>query len=100
MALPAPTTTATRAQSGPTSAPSGTSAKALLRAVDVIAGFVADFEPGRYSGEDAASLVDVFIRAERLCGAGKTLAATRVAESNRPAEDGHRSAAHWLAGVT
>ena len=65
-----------------------------------MAAFVADFEPGRYSSADAASLVDLFIRAERLCSAGKTLAANRVAESNRPVEEGHRSAAHWLAGVS
>ena len=36
----------------------------------------------------------------RLCNAGKTLAANRVAESNKPIEEGHRSAAHWLAGVS
>jgi hypothetical protein len=72
----------------------------VLRAVEVIADFVAEFEPGRYSGEDAASLVASSTRAERLCGAGKTLAANRVFESNRPALAVHPSAAHRLDGVT
>ena len=78
----------------------GGNTKAIERAIDVMAAFVADFEPGRYSSADAAFLVDLFVRAERLCNAGKTLAANRVAESNRPFEEGHRSAAHWLAGVS
>ncbi len=79
---------------------SAVSAKAVERAVDTIASFVSGFEPGRYPSADAASLVDLFIRGERLCNAGKTLAANRVSESNKPIEEGHRSAAHWLAGVS
>ncbi len=100
MPLSAPTSTKSGNQSPRRATHGGTAAKAIIAAVEVIGTFVADFEPDRYSAEEAASLVDVFIKAERLCGAGKTLAATRVADSNRPAEDGHRSAAHWLAGVT
>jgi hypothetical protein len=68
--------------------------------LDAIAGFVSEFEPGRYSGEDAARLVTWFTRAERLCAAGKTLAATRAAAANCHQTTGQRSAAHWLAGVT
>ena len=68
--------------------------------MDAIAGFVSEFEPGRYSGEDAARLVTWFTRAERLCAAGKTLAATRAAAANCHQTTGQRSAAHWLAGVT
>jgi hypothetical protein len=74
--------------------------QALAGAIEVIASFVSDFEPGRYGADDAATLVDWFCRAERLCGAGKTLAAARVAESNRPERSGHKSAADWLASVT
>ncbi len=77
-----------------------TETDALSAAIEVIAAFVADFEPGLYSGDDAATLVSRFCRAERLCGAGKTLAAARVAESNRPERSGHKSAADWLASVT
>jgi len=61
---------------------------------------VGDFVPGCYSGADAASLVELFARAERLCGAGKTLAATRAAEAKCHQAKGHRSAATWLADVT
>ena len=73
---------------------------ALVVAVEVVASFVASFEPGRYDPEDAARLVATFTRAERLCGAGKTLAAARVAESPRHLRSGHRSAAEWLAAET
>ena len=58
------------------------------------------FEPSRYSANDAALLVTTFTRAERVCSAGKTLAATRVAESNRHVVSGDRSAAEWLAKET
>ena len=82
------------------SSPVSGSSAGLLRAIDAIASFVADFEPSAYSGEDATALVAAFTRAERLCGAGKTLAATRAAESNRHVLSGHRSAAEWLAQQT
>jgi hypothetical protein len=62
--------------------------------------FVAALEPSRYDSEGAGALVTSFTRAERLCSAGKTLAATRVAESNRHVASGYRSAAEWLAGET
>jgi len=77
-----------------------TNSTGLLAAIDAIASFVAEFEPSIYSGEDAATLVGAFTRAERLCGAGKTLAATRAAETSRHALSGHRSAAEWLAQQT
>jgi hypothetical protein len=86
--------------SDPARPPSGPEAEALAGAIEVIAGFVAGFEPARYGGEDAAVLVAWFTRAERLCGAGKTLAATRVAESHRHQTSGHRTPADWLASVT
>ncbi|HEX3460500.1 MAG TPA: hypothetical protein VHT49_06320, partial [Acidimicrobiales bacterium] len=73
---------------------------ALTRAFDTIASFLEGFEPGRYAGSDAASLVSLFTRGERLCAAGKTLAAKRAAEANQHKAGGHRSAAHWLAEVT
>jgi hypothetical protein len=91
MAVAAPTTT--------TDVPSGPSAD-LRSAIEVIASFVGSFEPERYSGEDAASLVAWFTKAERLCGAGKTKAAARVAESPRHSHLGHRTPAEWLASVT
>ncbi len=68
--------------------------------METIASFVASFEPERYSGSDAAQLVTTFTRAERLCGAGKTLAASRASEANLHHQTGHRTPAEWLAGVT
>jgi hypothetical protein len=72
----------------------------LSSAIDVIAAFVSGFEAGRYAGEDAATLVAWFTRAERLCAAGKTVAAARVAESRGHLRSGHRTPAEWLASVT
>ena len=75
-------------------------AAALAGIIDRIAAFVSSFEPGCYSTDDAASLVKLGARGERLCGAIKTLAATRAADANCHQLTGHSSAAHWLAGVT
>src|SRR5258708_19495006 len=36
--------------------------------------FVADFEPGRYSGEDAVVLVERFSLGKHLCATGEALA--------------------------
>lgn len=54
-------------------------------------------------GTDAATLVDMIGRGERVCAAMKALLAKRVAETGVWREGGHRSASHWLAeqsGVT
>lgn len=69
-------------------------------AIETIASFLASFEPARFSGTDAASLVEAFSRGERLCLAGRTLAARRAAEAACHRDSGHRSPAHWLAAVT
>jgi hypothetical protein len=66
----------------------------------VLESFVAAFEPGRYSGEDAAVLVERFARGEHLCATGKALAAKRATETELHRKDGSRSAAEWLATKT
>jgi hypothetical protein len=76
------------------------SAESLAEAISLLESFVADFEPGRYSGDDAAVLVERFTRGEHLCATGKALAAKRAAETELFRRDGHRSAAEWLAGKT
>ena len=58
---------------------------------------VAGLEPERLSADAAAGLVDTFATIEKLAGAGKALAARRVAASNLWRGAGERSAAHWLA---
>ena len=58
---------------------------------------------GCVDGADAAELVEVVGRGERVCAAMKSLLATRVAETGAWRADGSHSAGHWLAertGVT
>jgi len=95
-----------RARSGATSSGSpgashpDVSAESLAEAISLLESFLAGFEPGRYSGEDAAVLVDRFARGEHLCATGKALSARRAAEAELFRREGHRSAAEWLAGKT
>jgi hypothetical protein len=100
LATASTTTTGTTRSAVPGVLASSTEAVALSSAIEVIASFVSGFEPGRYAGEDAATLVAWFTRAERLCAAGKTVAAARVAESRGHLRSGHRTPAEWLASVT
>ena len=58
---------------------------------------VAGLEPETLSADAAANLVETFATIEKLAGAGKALAARRVADSNLWRGAGERSAAHWLA---
>ncbi len=51
-------------------------------------------------GRDAAALVDIVGRGERVCGAMKTLLARRVAETGVWRADGSRTAAVWLSEQT
>jgi hypothetical protein len=76
------------------------SADFLIEAIALLESFVATFEPGRYSGDDAAVLVERFTRGEHLCATGKALAAKRATETELHRKDGHRSAAEWLARKT
>jgi hypothetical protein len=84
---------------GPAVSPAGEAAP-LAAAVDAIASFVSFFEPGRFGGGDAALLVSLFARAERLCVSGRALAAARAVEARCHEASGHRSGAEWLAAAT
>jgi hypothetical protein len=85
---------------GTASTGSTATADSLTEAISLLESFVADFEPGRYSGEDAVVLVDRFTRGEHLCATGKALSAKRAGEAELFRRDGHRSAAEWLATKT
>jgi Domain of unknown function (DUF222) len=61
---------------------------------------LADLDPERLDGADAARLLDVFAVVEKLASGGKLLAARRVESSNVWRRDGHRSAAAHLAQAT
>jgi len=52
------------------------------------------------SGREAAAMTAAFASMERLAGAGKTLAAGRVAETGQYRAEGFPSPARWLADVT
>ena len=69
-------------------------------AVEVLSAFVAGFEPARFSGSDAETLVGLFTRASRLCEAGKALSAKRATDANRHQASGFKTPSQWLASVT
>ncbi len=56
--------------------------------------------PRTLEGRRAAELFNEAARAERLCAAVKARLARRVEETKVWREDGHRSAAHWVAEAT
>jgi Domain of unknown function (DUF222) len=72
----------------------------LQQVVATLAVAVGELDPAVLSGPDAAGLVEVFAQAEKLCGAGKALAARRMADTAVWRTAGDRSAAHWLARRT
>jgi hypothetical protein len=62
---------------------------------------LAEFEPDRFDGAGARSLVEAFGELERLSAAGKSLAARQVVATGSWKQDGsHRDAADWLAATT
>jgi hypothetical protein len=72
----------------------------LSSALATVESVLAELEPELFEGLDAARLVELFAKLERLGAAGKALAARRVAESNVWRVEGDRSAAAWLARKT
>ena len=58
---------------------------------------VKTLDPDVVEARSAARLVEQFAEIERLAGAGKALAARRMADSGVWKRDGERSPAHWLA---
>ncbi len=59
-----------------------------------------ELNPLTLDGRRAAELFDDAARAERICGAIKSLLARRVEETKVWRKSGHRSAAHWVAETT
>jgi hypothetical protein len=72
----------------------------LEQAIGVLRRAVIGLEPQYLSTEQAQRLVRLFSEGERVCAAGKTVAARRVERSKAWREQGHRSAAHWMAHET
>ena len=69
----------------------------LVEVRDRLAGLVDRLDPDAVSGSTAGELWAVLDRSERLCAAGKTLLARRLAQTHRPERAGARSAAEDLA---
>ncbi|MGH9128734.1 MAG: HNH endonuclease signature motif containing protein [Acidimicrobiales bacterium] len=72
----------------------------VIQAVAGLEETMADFEAGALSGADAAKMVDVFAKGERLCATGKAMCARRATEASVHRREGHRSPAAWLAART
>lgn len=72
----------------------------LSEVVDRLAEVVDGLEPGCLTGADASKLVELFERGQRLCTAGKTLAAGRVAECQEWARNGARTPRDWLSEIS
>ena len=73
----------------------------LRCAVAQVRCLVAEFEPDRFDGPGARTLVELFDEIERLGAAGKALATRQVVATGAWKHDGaHRDAASWLAGTT
>jgi 5-methylcytosine-specific restriction endonuclease McrA len=72
----------------------------LTLVTDQLRSSVAELDPERLSGPDAARLLAAFAEVERLAAAGKLLSARRVESSNVWRRSGHRSAAAHVAEAT
>lgn len=68
--------------------------------LDELAAAVQGLEPDRVAGVDAARLVTLFERGERLCAAGKTLMAARAVDCRQWAGKGARSPQEWLSEIS
>ncbi|MBO0748119.1 MAG: DUF222 domain-containing protein, partial [Acidimicrobiaceae bacterium] len=69
----------------------------VIRSLESI---VQAFDPDLVDSAQATRLVDTFTRGERLCSAGRALAARRVQTTNAWKAEGFRSAAEWFAAKT
>lgn len=78
----------------------GSVAEQLREAIGAVECLVARVEPECLDIAVAAELVEEFARGERLCAAGKALAARRVEATGTWRAEGYRSAAHWLANTS
>lgn len=70
------------------------------RAVADITAYLARLEPDRVTTSQASELFGLFAELTRLGSAGQVLLAARVRESDAWKNEGHRSAASWVAQAT
>jgi hypothetical protein len=72
----------------------------LERIADQLRKGLADYDPERLTGADAARMLAGFAEIEKLAAGGKLLSARRVESSNVWRREGHRSAAAHVAQAT
>ena len=68
-------------------------------AMGVLRNAVCAIDPGSVSPQEAVELVEALSEGERVCAAGRTVAGRIVERSGAWRRDGHRTPAHWMAGV-
>ena len=71
--------------------------RALLEAAQEFRAELGDFEPGRYSGPDCATLAEQLALTEKACATVRLLAAARAVECGAHKEAGVADPASWVA---
>ena len=69
-------------------------------ALTTLEAVVRDFEPKVLAADDARTMLELFVKGERLCAAGKALTANRIHDTGAYRASGHRSAGQLLADVS
>jgi len=77
-----------------------TAARLTGRALSLLSGALAAAPPGEVRGPDAATMAELFARAERAAAAGKALYARRVASTGAFETSGHHDVTGWLAQLS
>jgi hypothetical protein len=72
----------------------------LDQALAIVREVVEDVDPERVTGEEASLILERFVKLDRATAAGRLGFAARSAECMTWKEEGHRSAADWLAQKT
>ena len=74
--------------------------EAVKDAVATLKSHVAELGHQSLSGADAADLLQLLAEGERVCAAGRTVAARHIEVSKIWQREGHRNAAEWIAAKT
>ena len=73
---------------------------ALRKAIDLVTAQLKDADPDSLRATDAVEVMTAYAELERLGAAGRLLFSHRAAESVRWKEQGHTSAASWMAELS
>jgi uncharacterized protein DUF222 len=72
----------------------------LFDSVDVVYAALVSFQPGAYSGDDCAALVEKLAALEKVSGVARVGAAARAGECGEHRERGFAKVADWVARIT